>query len=348
MISESSEILLYRTDDGQVEIEVKLDHESQTIWLSQAQMAQLFDVGVNTINHHISSIYKEEELHEDRTIRYYRTVRREGSRSVERDVTHYNLKMILAVGYRVRSQRGTQFRKWATEHLNEYLVKGFLLNDKRLKNPDGAWDYFDEVLERIRDIRSSEKRFYQKVRDLFSQTSIDYDKKSEKAREFFATVQNKLIFAETGQTAAELIIDRADGDKPNMGLTAFEGSRVRKHDINIAKNYLSQEELSNLNRLVTMFLDFAEDRAKKREEINMNEWMDQTHKFLNLYDRNLLTDAGSKSRQQMEDYVEKQFKKFESHRKELEATLSEEEYLRDLKTTVKHIENQKEKQNGKK
>lgn len=348
MISENSEILLYRTDDGQLEVEVKLDYESQTIWLSQAQMAELFDTTPQNITQHIKSIYIDEELLPKSTCKDFLQVRREGSRSVERDVTHYNLKMILAVGYRVRSQRGTLFRKWATEHLNEYLVKGFLLNDKRLKNPDGAWDYFDEVLERIRDIRSSEKRFYQKVRDLFSQTSVDYDKKSEKAHEFFATVQNKLIFAETGQTAAELIIDRADGDRPNMGLTAFEGSRVRKHDITVAKNYLSQEELSNLNQLVTMFLDFAEDRAKKRKEITMDEWMNQTHKFLSLYDRNLLTDAGSKSRQQMEDHVEKQFEKFESHRKELEATLSEKEYLTDLKNTVKHIEDQKEKKNGKK
>ena len=288
-MSENSEILLYRTDDGQVEIEIKLDHESQTIWLSQAQIAELFDTTPQNITQHVKTIYAEEELLPEATCKDFLQVRREGQRSVERDVAHYNLKVILAVGYRVRSQRGTQFRKWATEHLNEYLVKGFLMNDKRLKNPDGAWDYFDELLERIRDIRSSEKRFYQKVRDLFSQTSVDYDKRSEQARKFFASVQNKLIFAETGQTAAELIIGRADSNKPNMGLTAFEGSRVRKQDTTIAKNYLSKEELVNLNQLVTSFLDFAEDRAKKRKEITMDEWINQTNKFLILYERNLLT-----------------------------------------------------------
>ncbi len=183
----NNQILLYTTDDGKVDIELRLDPENQTIWLTQPQMAKLFDIGVNTINHHISNIYREEELQENGTIRYYRIVQREGQRDIEREVIHYNLKLILAVGYRIRSHRGTQFRRWATEHLNEYLIKGFVLNDKKLKNPD-VWDYFDELLEQIRDIRSSEKRFYLKVKDLFRQTSIDYDKRDKRAQEFFATI----------------------------------------------------------------------------------------------------------------------------------------------------------------
>ena len=306
MKGKASEILLYTTDDGEVEIELKLDRENQTTWLTQLQMAELFDIGVNTINHHISDIYEDGELQEDRTIRYYRIVRREGQRDIEREIAHYNLKVILAVGYRVRSQRGKQFRRWATEHLNEYLIKGFILNDKRLKDPDG-WDYFDELLEQIRDIRSSEKRFYLKVRDIFREASIDYDKNDQRAQEFFTTIQNKLIFAETGQTAAELIIARADGNQPNMGLTSFAGTKVRKRDVTISKNYLSQEELSNLNRIVSMLLDFAKDRTRRRKEVTMQEWIEQINKFLDLNERDILKGAGSKSHIQMERFVEQEF-----------------------------------------
>ena len=338
MIGKNSEIIFYTTDDGRVGLEIKLDRENETIWLTQLQMAELFDIGVNTVSHHISGIYEVGELEENQTIRYYRIVQREGKNEVEREIVHYNLKTILAVGYRVRSRRGIQFRRWATEHLNEYLVKGFLMDDKRLKNPDGGWDRFDELLERIRDIRASEKRFYQKVRDLFSQTSVDYDKRSDEARTFFASVQNKLIFAETGKTAAELIVKRADGNKPNMGLTAFEGDRVRKRDIGIAKNYLSREELINLNRLVTMFLDFAEDKVRMREEITMKEWIKQTNKFLDFHDRNSLQDSGSKSRRQMEDHVIREFEKFESNRKREELVSSEKEYIEDLEKVVKVLE----------
>ena len=280
MINENSEIIFYTTDDDKVEVEIRLDREGQTIWLSQGQMAELFDTTPQNITQHIKSIYSEQELFQGATCKDFLQVQQEGPRTVERSVTCYNLKVILAIGYRVRSKRGVQFRKWATEHLNEYLVKGFLMDDKRLKNPDASWDYFDEVLERIRDIRSSEKRFYQKIKDLFRQTSVNYDKSSEEARNFFANAQNKLIFAETGKTAAELIMERADGDKANMGLTVFKGNKVRRQDIAIAKNYLSSEELTGLNRLVAMFLDFAEDRAKMRREITMKEWIEQTNKFL--------------------------------------------------------------------
>ena len=338
MIGKNSEIVFYTTDDGRVDLEIKLDHENETIWLTQLQMADLFDTSPQNITQHIKSVYDEQELAREATCKDFLQVQREGSRTVERSVTCYNLKTILAVGYRVRSKRGVQFRKWATEHLNEYLVKGFLMDDKRLKNPDGGWDRFDDLLERIRDIRASEKRFYQKVRDLFSQTSVDYDKRSEEARTFFASVQNKLIFAETGKTAAELIVKRAEGNKPNMGLTAFEGDRVRKRDIGIAKNYLSHEELTNLNRLVTMFLDFAEDRTKMRKEITMREWIKQTDKFLDFHDRNLLQNSGSRSRKQMEEHVMCEFEKFESNRKREELLSSEKEYVEDLEKAVKELE----------
>lgn len=336
MKTEESEILIYNTEDGEVELEIRLDHEGQTIWLTQAQMADLFNVKVNTINHHISEVYEAGELKQDSTIRSYRIVRREGSRDVEREVSHYNLKMILAVGYRVRSDRGVQFRRWATEHLNEYLVKGFVMNDKRLKNP-GGWDYFDELLERIKDIRASEKRFYQKVRDLVKETSVDYDKDSPLTREFFSNLQNKLLFAETGKTAAELIMERADGNKPNMGLMTFEGSIVRKKDIEVAKNYLSESEVQNLNRLVNMFLDFAEDRAKRRKEITLNEWVEQTEKFLDFNERDVLKDAGSKSRKQMQSHVQKEYVTFEHNRKELEKLYAEKEHIKELESTLKEL-----------
>ncbi|MGB0454064.1 MAG: RhuM family protein [Bacteriovoracaceae bacterium] len=229
MRANEGEIILYSTEDGEVELEIKLDHENQTIWLTQNQMAELFTVSVKTVNEHLKNIYEEIELREKATIRNFRIVRQEGSREVEREINHYNLKAILAVGYRVRSERGTQFRRWATDHLNDYLVKGFVMNDKRLKEP-GGWDYFDELLERIKDIRASEKRFYQKVRDLVKETSVDYSKDHPKTKEFFSSIQNKLLFAETGKTAAELIIERADSNKPNMGLTSFDGKVVRKKE----------------------------------------------------------------------------------------------------------------------
>lgn len=342
MQNKNSEFILYNTDDGKVELEIKLDHEEQTIWLTQLQLAELFDVKVNTINHHISEIYASGELKQNSTTRSYRIVRREGSREVEREVNHYNLKLILAVGYRVTSQRGIQFRKWATEHLNEYLVKGFVMNDKRLKNP-GGWDYFDELLERIKDIRASEKRFYQKVRDLIKETSVDYSKDASQTKEFFSTIQNKLLYAQTGKTAADLIIARADGNKPNMGLTNFEGSVVRKKDIVVAKNYLQENEIKELDRLVNMFLDFAEDRAKRRKEITLSQWIEQTEKFLEFNERDLLKGAGKKSRKEMISYTEEQYELFDDNRKTLDESESEQEYLNELEETLKIIEKKMEK-----
>lgn len=332
-----SEIILYSTEDGVVQIEIKLDHAGQTIWLTQGQMAELFSISVKTVNEHLGNIYKESELGESATIRSFRKVRQEGSRNVERELNHYNLKAVLAVGFRVRSTRGTQFRKWATNHLNEYLVKGFIMNDKRLKNP-GGWDYFDELLERIKDIRSSEKRFYQKIRDLVKETSVDYDKTHSLTREFFSGLQNKLLFAQTGKTAAELIIERADGNKVNMGLTTFDGSVVRKKDIEVAKNYLKEDEVKNLNRLVNMFLDFAEDRASRREEITLTQWMEQTEKFLAFNEREVLEDVGSKSRKQMLGHTKKEYNTFEKNRSEASNEEAESEHIKELENTLKEIE----------
>lgn len=248
-------ILIYQSEDGNTKIDVRLENE--TVWMTQKAIAELYQKGVNTINEHIKNIYAEGELIELATIRKNRIVQTEGKREVEREVTFYNLEMIIAIGYRVRSHRGTQFRQWATARLNEYLVKGFTMDDDRLKEMRNfGQDYFDELLERIRDIRVSEKRFYQKITDIYA-TSVDYDSSAEVTREFFSTVQNKLHFAIHGQTAAELIANRASAEKNNMGLASWKGGKVRKNDITIAKNYLAEKELKSLNRIVTMYLDYA-------------------------------------------------------------------------------------------
>ena len=265
------EILLYRTEDGRTRVECRFQDE--TIWLSQAMIAELYQIGVGTVNHHIKEIYGDKELDSGATIRSYRIVRQEGSRQVTRQIEHYSLDAVLAVGYRVRSQRGTQFRRWATERLREYLLKGFVLDDERLKNPPapglGVPDYFDEMLERIRDIRASEKRMYLRVREIFAMAA-DYEPSSEQTTRFFQTIQNKLHFAATGMTAAELIKSRANHALPNMGLTSWKSDEVRKTDVIVAKNYLKAEEIDELNRIVVMWLDFADDqigRASCRESV---------------------------------------------------------------------------------
>ena len=341
MRANEGEIILYNTEDGEVELEIKLDHKNQTIWLTQGQIAELFAIKSNTVTEHLKGIYSDKELDELSTTRNYRVVRQEGSREVEREINHYNLKAILAVGYRVRSDRGTQFRRWATDHLNEYLVKGFVMNDKRLKEP-GGWDYFDELLERIKDIRASEKRFYQKVRDLVKETSVDYSKDHPKTKEFFSSIQNKLLFAETGKTAAELIIERADSNKPNMGLMSFDGKVVRKKDIEVAKNYLKEDEIKDLNGLVNMFLDFAEDRAKRRKEITLTEWIEQTESFLVFNERGVLKDSGKRSRKQMLSHTEKEYEIFEKKRREHLRDEGEAEYLEELEQTLKKLGDGKE------
>ena len=264
-----NDIILYTTEDGRSQI--KLRAKDQTVWLTQREMAQLFDVSTDNVGLHFKNLFADGELNREATTEESSVVQREGSREVQRPVTLYNLDAIFAVGYRVRSPRGVQFRRWASTILKDYLIKGFVLDDERLRNPDGRPDYFDEMLERIRDIRASEKRFYQKVRDLFALSS-DYDKTDKATKIFFATVQNLLIFAVTKKTAAELIIARANPADPHFGLFTWKGEKVRKADIVVAKNYLSEDEIDTLNRLVVIFLETAELRAKSKQETRMDFW----------------------------------------------------------------------------
>ena len=286
---QDSQIIIYQAEDGTTKLDVRL--ENGTVWLTQKLMAELFQKDVRTINEHIVNIYDEGELLADPTIRNFRIVQMEGARQVERNVAHYNLDVIISIGYRVKSHRGTQFRIWATQRLAEYIVKGFILDDERLKNPDQPFDYFDELLHRIQDIRTSEKRFYQKITDIYA-TSVDYDPTLETSITFFKTVQNKMHWAVTGQTAAEIIVDRANSNLPNMGLTSYRGTKVRKQDVGIAKNYLNKDELLALNNLVEQYLVFAEGQAMRRVPMHMTDWIDKLHGFLTLNDRETLTHAG--------------------------------------------------------
>jgi hypothetical protein len=314
-----SEIVFYQTPDGKSRIEVKLF--DQTVWLTQKLMAELFQRDVRTINEHIRSIYDEGELVPEATIRKFRIVRTEGSRQVEREVDFYSLDMIIAVGYRVRSHRGTQFRQWATQRLREYIVKGFTLDDERLANPGGL-DYFEELLERVRAIRASEKRFYRKVCDIYA-TSIDYDPAHPMTQDFFATVQNKFHYAITGHTAAELIAARADASKPHMGLTNWPGSArgraITRADIAVAKSYLAAEELSQLNLIVDQYLSFAEGQARRRIPMHMADWEVKLHAFLELNDRDILTDAGRISAEMAKQIADEQFDGYQTRQRQLEA-----------------------------
>jgi hypothetical protein len=288
-----SEIILYQTEDGRTCIQCRFDNE--TLWLTQKLMAELFQIGVNTVNHHLKEIFADGELQAEATIRRYRIVQTEGSRQINREVEHYNLEAVLAVGYRVRSHRGTQFRQWATALLSEYLVKGFAMDDERLKNPPGKGqkDYFDEQLERIRDIRSSERRFYQKVLDIYA-TSVDYTPNAALSQQFFATVQNKMHWASHGHTAAEVIHQRADAALPYMGLkTTRPGGIVRKEDVSVAKNYLTEEELDALNRIVSAYIEFAELQALRRKVMTMSDWIAKLDDFLKLSEHELLDHAGT-------------------------------------------------------
>lgn len=262
-----SEIVLYTTTDGKVKIDTIF--QDDTIWLTQKKMAELFDVNIPAISKHLSNIFEEGELQKEATISKMEIVQQEGSRSVTRNKDFYNLDVIIAVGYRVNSKRATQFKIWATNVLKEYIIKGFAMDDERLKQTD-KWDYFDEWLARIRDIRASEKRFYQKIRDIYT-TAIDYDKTSEQAQIFFKKVQNKMLWTTTGKTAAELIENRSNPDVPNMGLTSWRGSIVRKQDVAIAKNYLNADEIKDLNEIVTMYLDYAERQARQRKTVTMEQ-----------------------------------------------------------------------------
>lgn len=334
----NSEIILYQSEDGQTRIEVRLENES--VWLTQRLIAELFQKSIPTINEHISNIYSEGELSPQATIRNFRIVQDEGGRRVERLVDFYNLEMIIAVGYRVKSPRGTLFRIWATERLREYLVKGFTMDDERLKDVRniGA-DYFDELLERIRDIRASEKRFYQKLRDIYA-LAVDYDPKADTTKEFFQIVQNKLHWAITGKTAAELISERADSSKPNMGLTSWKGAKARKADATIAKNYLSQDEIRELNRFVVMYLDYAEDQAKRRQKLHIKDWREKLDKFLEFNERDILDNPGMVSMELAKTLALEEYEKFNRERLAIEAEQADEEFDK----VAKQIESKAKKQ----
>jgi len=315
-MTNKNDILIYQTEDGKTKIDVKIENE--TVWMTQKSIAELYQKDVRTINEHIINIYEENELEENRTIRKNRIVQNEGNRRVERDVNFYNLEMIIAVGYRVRSHRGTQFRRWATERLNEYLIKGFTMDDERLKEMKNLGeDYFDELLERIRDIRASEKRFYKKITDIYA-LSIDYESNSDQAKDFFATVQNKLHFAIHGNTAAELIHQRVDSEKDNMGLTNWKGSKVRKKDVVVAKNYLNEKELKSLNRIVTMYLDYAEDQAERKNPMHMKDWEEKLNAFLKFNEREILNNAGKISHQVAKKLAEDEYEKYNMKRLDYE------------------------------
>lgn len=314
----AGKILIYQNEKGNTKIDVYF--EEDTIWMTQKAMCELYQVVKSSVSEHISNIYKDGELDENSTVRKFRTVQTEGSRQVSRELDYYNLDMILAIGYRVRSNVGIHFRRWASGILTEYMKKGFVLNDERLRNPKefGA-DYFDELLERIRDIRASEKRLYMKVKDIFA-LSVDYDNKSETAQNFFKSVQNKLEFAATGHTAPEIIAARADAGKDNMGLTAFKGAKVRRTDVTVAKNYMTQEEISTLNLIVNMYLDYAELQAKSHHEMHMADWENKLGEFLRFNGREVLQNFGNVKREVAEKLAMEQYEKYDAHRRQLETS----------------------------
>ena len=332
-------LVIYQTDDGRAQVECRLVDE--TIWLSQALMGELFDRSKKTISEHLQNLFEEGELDPGSVVRNFRTTAADGK---SYDVAHYNLEAILAVGFRIKSSRGTQFRRWANTQLRELIVKGFVMNDERLKNP-GGWDYFDELLARIRDIRASEKRFYQKVRDLFALSS-DYQTREQETQLFFSEVQNKLLYAATKRTAAELIVARADPAQPNMALTTWSGSRVRKQDIIIAKNYLTEDEVDTLNRLVVIFLEQAELRVKQQQDLTLDYWRSSVDRMLTSNDQPLLGGPGSVSHEGMKTIVVSRYDTFDTQRRTSEALAADAEDLKAIEDLEKDLKRQ-EKGDGK-
>ena len=307
----SSQIIIYQTEDGQTKLDVRLENE--TVWLTQKLMSELFQTTPQNITIHLANVYKESELDETATCKEFLQVQTEGTRTIRRTQKFYNLDAIISVGYRIKSHVATRFRQWATQQLREYIVKGFVLDDERLKNPDVPFDYFDELLLRIQDIRTSERRFYQKITDIYA-TSVDYDPTLETSIMFFKTVQNKLHWAITGQTAAEIISERANSNMPNMGLTNWRGNKVRKQDVGIAKNYLNEQELAALNNLVEQYLVFAEGQAMRRIPMYMKDWIQKLDGFLQLNDRDILNDAGRVSHELAISKAEKEYMSFNAKR----------------------------------
>ncbi len=332
---ENQNIIIYNTQDGKAS--VSLLTKDGTVWMNQNQLAELFDTSVPNISMHISNILNENELNQDSVIKEYLSTAADGKNYT---VTFYSLEMILAIGFRVRSKRGTQFRQWANQNLAVYMIKGFVMDDARLKNPDGRPDYFDELLARIRDIRASEKRFYQKVRDLFALSS-DYDATDKATQMFYAETQNKILFAITGKTAAEIVVSRANANEPNMALTSWKGTIVRKQDIFIAKNYLNADEIDSLNRFVVVFLETAELRAKNRQDITMNFWRENIDKILELNDKAILQGKGSISNEQMEKMIAKLYEVYDTKRKTEEAEKADSQDLEELKALENTIKAKK-------
>lgn len=333
-----SSLLMYQTEDGKTQLQILI--EGETIWMTQAQIADLYQTTIPNISIHIRNILKDGELPSERTIKEYLIVQQEGDREVSRRVSHCNLEMIIAIGYRVRSHRGTQFRRWATERLHDYLVKGFAMDDERLiEGKTLGADYFDELLERIRDIRASEKRFYQKIKEIYT-LSIDYDPNTPTTKEFFQIVQNKIHFAISGHTAAELIAERADASKQNMGLTSFKGAVVRQRDVTIAKNYLKTDEIEELNRIVSMWLDYAEDQAKRKNPVFMKDWRERLDRFLTFNERAILEHAGKISMDRARELAREQYLLYNAHRLEISDRKAEEEFDK----VVHELESGEEKQ----
>lgn len=331
-----SDLILYTSEDGQTRLNLRV--EADSVWLTQLEIAELFQTSKQNISLHAKNIFEDGELSPEATVKESLTVQSEGDRQVRRRISYYNLDLILAIGYRVRSPRGVQFRQWASTHLKEFLLKGFVMDDERLKNPSG-WDYFDELLERIRDIRASEKRFYQKVRDLFALSS-DYHGREQETQLFFAEVQNKLLYATTRHTAAELILARANPEKPNMALTNWRGARVRKQDVIIAKNYLSADEIDTLNRLVVIFLEQAELRVKQQRDLTLDFWRNNVDRMLAFNDQPVLEGAGSVSRNEMERVAYERYETFDQQRRLAEAEEADAADLREIEQLEHQLKSQ--------
>jgi hypothetical protein len=336
MTFDNSEIVIYQTDDGQTKIDVRMEEE--TVWLSQAQMAELFQTTKQNVSLHINNAFAEGELEPSATVKEYLTVQNEGERSVSRNIKYYNLDVIISVGYRVKSLRGTQFRRWALEVLKEYLKKGFAMNDDLLKKAGGG-NYWHELLERIRDIRSSEKVFYRQVLDLYA-TSVDYDPRTPESLEFFKIVQNKIHFAAHGHTAAEVISQRANAELPFMGLTAFSSEQPTKDEVGIAKNYLTEEELATLNRMVSAFFDLAELRAMQHQPMYMRDWIVELDDFSKRYGKGMLSNPGTVSHQEALEKAEAEYTKY---RQKTVGNLSpvERDFLTSIKETQKRLDGRK-------
>ncbi|NOQ93552.1 MAG: hydroxyacid dehydrogenase [Methylophaga sp.] len=338
--SNPSQFIIYQTENGETRLDVRFQDE--TVWLTQSLMAELFQTSTDNISLHLKNIYRESELDEKATTEDYSVVRQEGPRQVNRKLKHYNLDAIISVGYRVQSTTATRFRQWATQQLREYIVKGFVLDDERLKNPDQPFDYFEELTRRIQDIRTSEKRFYQKITEIYA-TSVDYDPTLETSLNFFKTVQNKIHWAITGNTAAEIIHQRANSQQDNMGLTNWRGDKVRKQDVAIAKNYLNEEELKSLNNLVEQYLIFAEGQAMRRISMTMADWLKKLDGFLTLNDRDILEHAGKISHQMAKQLAEQEYEQFQNQRLDNEA-LSED---KELESLIKLVDGTAVKNKGK-